>query len=59
MRRFIEDIRMAQRRGRLPEHSRASDVRDACPGSADHTYGVFYRSIDAVIQRQYRILHPE
>jgi len=39
--RFVEDIRVARRRGRLPQRFRPSDVRDACPGWADHTYSVF------------------
>jgi len=38
---FVEDIRAARRRGRLQQRFRADDVRRACPGWADHTYGVF------------------
>jgi hypothetical protein len=41
MSRFVEDIRSAIRRNALPERFRAADVRRACPGWADHTYGVF------------------
>jgi hypothetical protein len=37
----VEDIRQALHRGDLPERFRPSDVRRACPGWADHTYGVF------------------
>lgn len=39
--RFVEDIRQARRSGSLPHRFRADDVRSACPGWADHTYGVF------------------
>ena len=39
--RFVEDIRRASRQGRLPARFRPNDVRRACPGWADHTYGVF------------------
>ncbi len=41
MSRFVEDIRRARRDGRLPARFRSDDVRRACPGWADHTYGVF------------------
>jgi hypothetical protein len=41
MSRFVEDIRWAMARGDLPHRFRPSDVRRACPGWADHTYGVF------------------
>jgi len=41
MRRLANDIRRAVARGDLPESFRAADVRRACPGWADHTYGVF------------------
>lgn len=39
--RFVEDVRRAVREGRLPSRFRPNDVRRACPGWADHTYGVF------------------
>jgi len=39
--RFVSDIRKPVREGRLPKRFRANDVRRACPGWADHTYGVF------------------
>lgn len=39
--RFVEDIRRARRTGALQERFRPTDVRRACPGWADHTYGVF------------------
>jgi hypothetical protein len=39
--RFVADIRKAVREGRLPKRFRAAEVRLACPGWADHTYGVF------------------
>ena len=39
--RFVADIRQAVRDGRLPKRFRPRDVRRACPGWADHTYGVF------------------
>jgi hypothetical protein len=39
--RFVEDIREARRRGRLPARFRPQDVRKACPGWADKTYNVF------------------
>lgn len=38
---FIEDIRRARAQGRLGDRFRADDVRRACPGWANHTYGVF------------------
>jgi hypothetical protein len=41
MSRFVSDIRRARREGRLPERFRPDDVRRACPGWAEHTYGVF------------------
>ncbi len=41
MSRFIEDVRRAVGDGRIPVRFRADDVRRACPGWADHTYGVF------------------
>ena len=37
----MEDIRQASRTGRLSERFRPDDVRRACPGWADKTYGVF------------------
>lgn len=39
--RFVQEIRQARAQGRLGERFRAADVRQACPGWADHTYGVF------------------
>jgi len=39
--RFVQDIRAARARGDLPERFRPADVRRACPGWANHTYGVF------------------
>lgn len=41
MSRFVEDVRRAISRGDLPQCFRPDDVRQACPGWADHTYGVF------------------
>ena len=41
MSRFVEDIRQARTQGTLPERFRSADVRRACPGWADRTYGVF------------------
>lgn len=41
MSRFVEDVRRAVARGDLPSRFRPDDVRQACPGWADHTYGVF------------------
>ncbi len=41
MSRFVSDIRDAVSRGDLPRKFRPNDVRRACPGWADHTYGVF------------------
>lgn len=41
MSRFVNDLRNAVRRGELPARFRPDDVRKACPGWADHTYGVF------------------
>ena len=41
MSKFVEDIRRARREGRLPERFLSNDVRQACPGWADTTYGVF------------------
>ncbi len=38
---FMVDIQKARREGRLQHRFRAADVRDACPGWADGTYGVF------------------
>ena len=37
----MDDIRRARTDGRLPERFRRDDVRQACPGWAEHTYGVF------------------
>jgi hypothetical protein len=37
----VDDIRRARRIGVLPERFRPADVRSACPGWADRTYGVF------------------
>ena len=39
--RFVEDVRRAQRQGRLGTRFRSSDLRRACPGWAPHTYEVF------------------
>ncbi|HEY3684229.1 MAG TPA: hypothetical protein VGL93_14430 [Streptosporangiaceae bacterium] len=41
MSRFMADIRQARYEGRLPERFHPTDVRQACPGWAEHTYGVF------------------
>jgi hypothetical protein len=41
MGRIVDDIRSALATGRLPARFRPADVRRACPGWADHTYGVF------------------
>jgi hypothetical protein len=41
MHRLVNDIRRAVARGDLPRSFRAADVRRACPGWADRTYGVF------------------
>jgi hypothetical protein len=41
MSRFAEDVRRAVARGDLPQRFRPDDVRRACPGWANHTYGVF------------------
>jgi hypothetical protein len=41
MSRLVADIRRARREGRLPERFRPNDLRIACPGWADRTYGVF------------------
>ncbi|HWG12853.1 MAG TPA: hypothetical protein VG268_06245 [Streptosporangiaceae bacterium] len=41
MSRFVEDIRRAVASGNLPQRFRPADARRACPGWADHTYGVF------------------
>jgi hypothetical protein len=41
MSRFVEDIRRAVARGDLARRFRPDDVRQACPGWANHTYGVF------------------
>jgi hypothetical protein len=39
--RFVADIREAVRQGRLPKRFQPNDVRRACPGWADKTYGAF------------------
>jgi hypothetical protein len=39
--RIVAEIRRARQRGTLPERFRPAEVRHACPGWADHTYGVF------------------
>ena len=39
--RLVADIRRARAQGRLPDRFKPADVRRACPGWADHTYGVF------------------
>jgi hypothetical protein len=41
MSRFVEDVRRALACGDLTKRFRPDDVRQACPGWADHTYGVF------------------
>jgi len=41
MSRFVEDIDRALKAGRLKSRFRPDDVRRACRGWADHTYGVF------------------
>jgi hypothetical protein len=41
MSRFVDDIRRARAQATLPERFRPADVRSACPGWADSTYGVF------------------
>ena len=41
MSRFVDDIRRALARGDLPGRFRPHDLRRACPGWANHTYGVF------------------
>lgn len=41
MSRFVKDIRMALQTGKLANRFRADDVRKACPGWANNTYGVF------------------
>ena len=41
MSRIVNDIRRALDAGLLPDRFRPNDVRIACPGWADHTYGVF------------------
>ncbi|MFF4879492.1 hypothetical protein [Micromonospora sp. NPDC000668] len=41
MSRFVDDIRRARAAGRLADRFPPNDVRRACPGWADHTYGVF------------------
>jgi hypothetical protein len=41
MSRFVEDVRLAEARGDLAQRFRPDDVRRACPGWADQTYGVF------------------
>jgi hypothetical protein len=41
MSRFVDDIRQARRDDRLPHRFKPDDVRQACPGWADHNYGVF------------------
>jgi hypothetical protein len=39
--KFVEHIRRASRQGRLPARFDSDDVRRACPGWANNTYGVF------------------
>jgi hypothetical protein len=39
--RFVDDIHRARREGRLPFRFSPDDVRRACPGWANNTYGVF------------------
>lgn len=41
MKSFAQDIYDAVAGGRLKEPFSPADVRTACPGYADHTYGVF------------------
>lgn len=41
MSRIVDEIRRVLARGDLPERFRPNDVRRACPGWANHTYGVF------------------
>ena len=39
--RFVHAIRIAVKEGHLREPFRAHDVKEVCPGFADHTYPVF------------------
>jgi hypothetical protein len=41
MSRIVDGIERAVVAGRLPKRFRPDDVRQACPGWAQHTYGVF------------------
>jgi hypothetical protein len=41
MKQFASEIVAAVKRGRLREPFNAEDVKRACPGWGDHTYGVF------------------
>jgi hypothetical protein len=41
MSRFVEDVKRARKGGHLPKRFRSGDLRKACPGWADSTYGVF------------------
>lgn len=41
MSKFVDEVRRARSLGRIPLRFRPDDVRRACPGWANHTYGVF------------------
>ena len=60
--RLVEEIRLARRRGDLPERFRPADVRRTCPGWADRTYGVFlpkHRRGNPVGYTEHFVRHPD
>jgi hypothetical protein len=62
MSRFVEAVRRALARGDLAECFRPDDVRQACPGWADHTYGVFlpkHRRGNPGGYTEYFVQHPD
>jgi hypothetical protein len=62
MSRFVEDIRLALVSEVLPKRFRADDVRRACPGWADQTYGVFlpkHRRGNPGGYTEYFVQHPD
>ena len=62
MSRFVDDVRRARARGDLPELFKPGDVRRACPGWADHTYGVFlpkHRPGNPAGYSVYFVRHPD
>lgn len=60
--RFLEDIKMAVRNGKLKEPFRALDVKVTCPGWSDKTYSNFlpkHRRGNPGGYTEYFVRHPD